>query len=231
MRTIGLIGGMSWESTIPYYRLINEYVREHRGGHHSAELILISVDFHAFEARLRAADWGGIASRLIDAARRLETAGADLLILCTNTMHRVAPEIALAVGIPLLHILDPTVEAMHAARLTKIGLLGTRFTMEQDFYRDRLAARHGLEVIVPESADRDVVHRIIFEELTQGRILEASRVAYRRVIETLVARGAQGIVLGCTELAMLIGPDDTAVPVFDTTSLHARGAAEYALAP
>ena len=229
MKTIGLIGGMSWESTIPYYRLINEFVRARRGGHHSAELILVSVDFHEFEAMLRAGDWAGIASRLTGAARKLEAAGADLLVLCTNTMHKVAPEIAAAVAIPLLHILDPTVDAIHAANLRSVGLLGTRFTMEQDFYRDRLASRHGLQVLVPEPVDREVVNRVIFEELTQGRVLDGSRAAYRRDIAALVARGAQGIVLGCTEIAMLIGPGDAGVPVFDTTALHAEHAAEYAL--
>ena len=206
MKTLGLIGGMSWESTIPYYRIINETVRERLGGLHSARLILYSVDFHAIERLQQAGAWDDAGRMLADAARSLEAAGAQGLALCTNTMHKVAPAIAAAVTIPLLHIADPTAAAIRRAGLTTVGLLGTRFTMEQDFYRRRLTDRHGLTVIVPEPADRETVHRVIYEELCLGQVREDSRAHYRRIIQQLVEVGAEGIILGCTEIALLVGP-------------------------
>lgn len=229
MKTIGLIGGMSWESTLPYYRSINETVRALRGGLHSAKLVLVSVDFDEVERLQRAGDWDSAGLLLADCARSLERAGADFIVLCTNTMHKVAPAIEAATGIPLFHIADPTAEAIRAAGLRKVGLLGTRFTMEQDFYRARLETLHALEVVVPEESGRALVHRVIYEELCQGKVLDASREAYRAVIRELVERGAEAVILGCTEIALLVGPEDSPVPVFDTTALHARKAAEFAL--
>jgi aspartate racemase len=230
VQTIGLIGGMSWESTIPYYRKINECVRERLGGLHSARLVLYSVDFHEVERLQHAGDWDAAGALLAAAARALQSAGADFLVVCTNTMHKVAPAIEAAVSIPLLHIADPTAARIRAAGLDKVGLLGTRFTMEQAFYRERLRRRHGIEVLVPAAADIDVVHRVIYDELCLGRVLDASRDAYRRIIADLVARGAQAVILGCTEISMLVGPADAPVPVFDTTAIHAQAAAERALA-
>lgn len=230
MKTIGLIGGMSWESTVPYYRIVNQAVRERLGGLHSARAILYSVDFEDLEPRLRAGQWEEIGRSLAGAARALEGAGADFLVLCTNTMHRVAGEIEAAVAIPLLHIAEPTGEAVRRSGIAKVGLLGTRFTMEQGFLRERLRERHGLEVIVPGEADREMVNRVVFEELCLGRVLDASRAQYRRVIASLAASGAQGVIFGCTEIATLVGAGDSPVPVFDTTELHARAAVELALA-
>ena len=229
MKTIGLIGGMSWESTIPYYRHINETVKERLGGLHSARIVLVSVDFHDIEALMRAGNWDAVGSALAEAARTLAGAGADLIVLATNTMHRVAESIAAAVDVPLLHIVDPTAQAIKAAGLGRIGLIGTRFTMEEAFYRERLATRHGIKVLVPDEADRALVHRVIFEELCLGVTNPQSRDAYRAVMRKLVSRGAQGIILGCTEFSLLIGADDAQVPLFDTTGLHARAAADAAL--
>jgi aspartate racemase len=230
LKIIGLIGGMSWESTVPYYRQINETVKQHLGGLHSAKVVLYSVDFHEVERLQHAGDWDAAGVMLADAARSLQAAGADFLVLCTNTMHKVAPAIEAAVSIPLFHIADPTAEEIKRAGHTKIGLLGTRFTMEQAFYKERLRERHGLEVVVPQPADRDIVHRIIYEELCLGSIVDASRDEYRRVIAELVAQGAQAIILGCTEISLLVAQQDAAVPLFDTTAIHARKAAEWALA-
>jgi aspartate racemase len=229
MKTLGLIGGMSWESTIPYYRIINETVRERLGGLHSARLILYSVDFHAIERRQQAGTWDEAGTILADAARSLAAAGAEGLALCTNTMHKVAPAIESAVTIPLLHIADPTAAAVKQAGIRTVGLLGTRFTMEQDFYRGRLTAQHGLTVIVPDPADREIIHRIIYEELCQGDLRAKSRAQYREIMQRLVEAGAEGIILGCTEIALLVGPADAPVPLFDTTALHARSAALWAL--
>jgi len=229
MKTLGLLGGMSWESTVPYYRIINETVRERLGGLHSARLILYSVDFHAIERLQQAGAWDEAGRMLADAARSLEAAGAQGLALCTNTMHKVAPAIEAAVTIPLLHIADPTAAAVKAAGLHAVGLLGTRFTMEQDFYRGRLTDRHGLTVIIPDPADRAIVHRVIYEELCQGDLRAESRAQYREILQRLVETGAEGIILGCTEIALLVGPDDAPVPLFDTTALHARAAAAWAL--
>nr|WP_315427743.1 aspartate/glutamate racemase family protein [uncultured Albidiferax sp.] len=229
MKTIGLIGGMSWESTIPYYRAINETVKEKLGGLHSAKLVLVSVDFFEIERLQHAGDWDAAGALLADAARVLQRAGADCVVVCTNTMHKVAPAIEAAVSIPLLHIADPTAAAIQAAGLHTIGLLGTRFTMEQDFYKDRMQTRHGLRMLVPDAAGRDSVHRIIYEELCLGEILPASRQTYREVMAELVAQGAQAIILGCTEITLLVDASDASVPLFDTTAIHACSSAEWAL--
>lgn len=228
MRTLGLLGGMSWESTLPYYRIVNERVRQRLGGLHSAKLVLHSVDFAEIEALQRADDWDAAGALLVDAARGLRAAGAEGLVICTNTMHLVAPAIEAAVDLPLLHIADATAARIRAAGLTRIALLGTRFTMERDFYRRRIEAA-GIEVIVPEAAQREVVHRVIYEELCLGRILDASREAYRGIIEDLIARGAQGVILGCTEIGLLVGEGDATVPLFDTARIHAEAAADWSL--
>lgn len=229
MKTIGLIGGMSWESTALYYKIINQTVAQSLGGLHSAKIILYSVDFDPIERLQRAHQWEQAGALLGAAAARLEAAGADLLVLCTNTMHKVAPAIAASVAIPLLHIADPTAQAIAASGLRRVGLLGTRFTMEQPFYRARLEQQFDFQVLVPDAADMETVHRIIFEELCLGVVKDESRAAYRRVMAALVAQGAQCIILGCTEITMLVTPDDAAVPLFDTTDLHARAAALLAL--
>ena len=230
MKTIGLLGGMSWESTVPYYRLINEGVKARLGGLHSARLVLVSVDFHDIEVLQHAGRWDEAGALLADGARSLERAGADCVVLATNTMHKVAPAIESAVAIPLLHIADPTARAIAADGRRRIGLIGTRFTMEQDFYRGRLEARHGLEVLVPEEDDRADIHRIIYDELCQGVIRDESRTIYRHAMARLVERGAQGLILGCTEISLLVGADDAAVPLYDTTALHAQAAVAFALA-
>jgi len=229
MKTLGLLGGMSWESTVPYYRLINEAVRDRLGGLNSAPLLLASVNFAEVEALMRADRWDDAGELLGRHAAVLERAGAEGLVLCTNTLHKVAPVIERAVRIPLLHIVEPTAAAVSQAGLTRVGLLATRFTMESAFYVDRLRA-HGLEVVVPGAPDRSEVHRIIFEELCVGQVRADSRRKYQGVIERLRADGAQGIVLGCTEIAMLITPADSGLPLFDTTSLHAAYAVDWALA-
>ena len=231
MKTIGLIGGMSWESTVPYYRLINETVKEKLGGLHSARLVLYSMDFHDVERMQQSGDWAAAGALLAEAARALQAAGADCIVVCTNTMHKVAEFIVAAVNIPLLHIADPTADAVKRAGHATVGLIGTRFTMEQDFYRDRLTKEHGLTVLTPNEYDRNIVHRIIYDELCLGKILDESRNEYRRIMAALVAEGSQAIILGCTEISLLVGTSDATVPLFDTTYLHARGAAEWALAP
>lgn len=230
MKTIGLVGGMSWESSLHYYRLINEGVRRRLGGLHSARLLLYSVDFAPIERMQAEERWDDAAEVLVDAARRLQAGGADFLVLCTNTMHRVAERIEAAAAIPLVHIADAAAVAIKRARIGRVGLLGTRFTMEQPFYRRRLADRHAIEVLTPAEPDRALVHRVIYDELCRGRIEAASRAELRRIAAALVDAGAEGIVLGCTELMMLLGPDDVPVPVFDTTALHAAAAVERALA-
>ena len=229
MKTLGLLGGMSWESTIPYYRIINETVRERLGGLHSARMILYSVDFADIERRQQAGAWDEAGTLLADAARALEAAGAEGLVLCTNTMHKVAPAIESAVTIPWLHIADPTAAAVKQAGFHTVGLLGTRFTMEQDFYRGRLTAQHGLTVIIPDPADRAIVHRVIYKELCQGDLRAESRAQYRQIMQRLINAGAEGIILGCTEIALLVRPEDAPVPLFDTTQLHAHSAARWAL--
>lgn len=220
---------MSWESTVPYYRLVNETVRDRLGGLHSAKIVLYSVDFHEVERLQHAGDWHAAGLMLADAARSLHAAGADFLVLCTNTMHKVAPAIEAAVPIPLFHIADPTAEEIkqHGHRL--VGLLGTRFTMEQSFYRDRLQTRHGIEVLVPSATDRDTIHRVIYDELCLSKILDVSRDAYRRIIGQLVENGAQAVILGCTEISLLVHAGDASVPLYDTTAIHARKAAIWAM--
>lgn len=229
MKTIGLIGGMSWESTVSYYRLINEGMKKRLGGFHSAKIILYSVDFHEIEVLQHENKWDEAGILLADTARALAVAGADFLLICTNTMHKVAPAIEAAVSIPLLHIADATAAEIKQAGLTTVGLLGTRFTMEQAFYRDRLQQQHGLNVLVPGEADRAIVHRVIYEELCMGETTTAARENYRRIIAELVAQGAQAIILGCTEISLLVSQQDSAVPLFDTTSIHASHAVEQAL--
>ncbi|MBK8067500.1 MAG: aspartate/glutamate racemase family protein [Rhodanobacteraceae bacterium] len=229
MKLIGLIGGMSWESTESYYRLINQAVKARLGGLHSARLVLYSVDFHEIEVLQRAGDWDTAGRLLADAARSLQAAGAEAIVLCTNTMHKVAAAIEATVAVPLLHIADATAAAIVAAGHTRVGLLGTRFTMEEAFYRDRLIDRHDLDVLVPAAAEREDVNRIIYQELCLGVIREESRARYREVISNLVAAGAQAVILGCTEISLLVSAADASVPLFDTTALHARAAVGFAL--
>ena len=229
MKTIGLIGGMSWESTVPYYQTVNEVVKERLGGLHSAKVLLYSVDFAEIEACQASGDWARSAEILGEAAKALEGAGADFLVICTNTMHKVAPEIAARVSIPILHIADATADALEAAGIRRVALLGTRYTMTQDFYKQRLLDR-GFEVLVPGGKDIEMVNRVIYEELCLGVIRDESRAAYQAVIQKLQAAGAEGVILGCTEIGLLIHPEDSPIPVFDTTAIHARAAAERALA-
>lgn len=229
MKIVGLLGGMSWESTVPYYRILNQTVGRRLGGLHSAKILLYSVDFQEIETLQHAGDWARAGEILADAGRRLAEAGADFLVLCTNTMHKVAPEIERAAGIPLLHIADATAEAVRRAGVGTVGLLGTRFTMEQEFYRGRLE-ENGLRVLVPDAEDRETVHRVIYDELCRGEIRDASRSAFEAILRRLVAAGAEGVVLGCTEIGLLVGPESSPVPLFDTTEIHALTAASRALA-
>ena len=228
-KVIGLIGGMSWESSAAYYRIINQLARARLGGLRSARCLLWSFDFGEIEALQQAGRWDDAAAAMIMAAQRLERGGADFVVICTNTMHRVADQVQASVGLPLLHIADPTAARIKAAGLTRVGLLGTAFTMEGAFLKGRLADRHGLDVLVPGDDDRALVHRVIYEELVQGRVDAPSRQAYREVIARLVERGAEGVILGCTEIMLLVGPEDSAVPLFDTTALHAEAAVDLAL--
>lgn len=229
MKTLGLIGGMSWESTVPYYRQINQQINQRLGGLHSAKIILYSVDFQQIEALQRSGDWQQAGRILAEAAQALQHAGAEGLVLCTNTMHKVADAILAATPLPFLHIADATAQQIQQQGLRRIGLLGTRFTMEQDFYKSRLAAQD-IEVIIPDQAGRGLVHQVIYEELCRGQIHPASRLAYQQIIADLVAQGAEGVILGCTEIGLLVQPEDAAVPLFDTTAIHARTAADWMLA-
>jgi len=230
VKTIGLLGGMSWESSIVYYRIINQSVKRQLGGLHSAKCLMVSVDFAEIEALQHADQWEALTQMMIDAARVLETGGADLLVICTNTMHRMAGEIQAALNIPLLHIADAAGDAITAQGLTKVGLLGTRFTMEGDFYRSKLEQDHGLGVLIPSEVERETIHRIIYDELVRGEIKEHSRTAYLDVIDHLQANGAQGIILGCTEIPLLVRQCDVPIPIFDTTTLHAEAAVTWTLA-
>ncbi|MFC5473354.1 aspartate/glutamate racemase family protein [Paraherbaspirillum soli] len=230
MRTIGMIGGMSWESSVEYYRLLNQGSKALLGGHHNARSLMLTVNFHDIEQLQHQGRWDALAEHMADAARQLAAGGADCIILCTNTMHKVWPAIEQAVAIPVLHIADPTAAAIKRAGLSRVGLLGTRFTMEQDFYRGRLEAMHGLQVLVPEEADRALVHSVIYDELCHGRINDASRAEFQRVIQGFKEQGAQGVVLGCTEIMLLIKPEDSALPTFDTTALHVQAALQWATA-
>ncbi|KPV50143.1 hypothetical protein SE17_28680 [Kouleothrix aurantiaca] len=229
MRTIGLLGGMSWESSSEYYRLINQHIQQRLGGLHSAQCVMYSVDFAQVEELQHRGAWDEAGALLADAAQRLERAGADIVVLCTNTMHKIAPAIEAAIAIPLLHIADPTAHAITRDGIRVVGLLGTRFTMEQEFYKGRLVAQHGLDVLVPPADQQTVVHRIIYEELCLGRIVPESRQVYQTIMAELVEAGAQGIILGCTEIGLLVQENETAVPVFDTTKLHAEAAVDFAL--
>ena len=228
MKTIGLLGGMSWQSTLDYYRTINEGVTRTLGGLHSAKIAMYSVDFEPIERLQRQGDWQATAKILSAAARQVQAAGADFMLLCTNTMHKVAPEIEAAIQIPLLHIADATAEALLAENFKTVGLLGTSFTMEQDFYTGRLTNRYGLQVLVPNSEDRQVVHHVIYQELCLGMTQPGSKAEYLRIIDALIAQGAEAIILGCTEIGTLIKPGDTRVRIFDTTAIHAAKAVAYA---
>ncbi|MBE3129524.1 MAG: aspartate/glutamate racemase family protein [Acidobacteria bacterium] len=229
MRTLGLIGGMTWHSTADYYRLINTGVQEKLGGSHSADLLLLSIDFEPIEDMQGRGDWAGMGKLMGEWARRLEAAGAEGLVICANTMHKLAESVAGAVSIPLIHIADATAGAVTKKGLATVGLLGTRYTMELDFYRGRLEKAHGLKVIIPEEPGRTAVHDIIYKELAQGIVRDESRRAYAAVIRDLERRGAQGVILGCTEIPLLIKAADSPIPVFDTTALHAAAAVEFAL--
>jgi aspartate racemase len=228
MKTIGLLGGMSWESSALYYQLINEAFRDQLGGLHSAKIVMASVDFAEIEHLQAIGDWATAGHILADHSRRLEAAGADFLVLCTNTMHKVAPDIENAVSIPLLHLADTTARAVVEGGITTIALLGTAFTMEQDFYKDRVAA-HGLTVILPDADQRAVIHRVIYDELVVGIVSDASREQYVDIIASLEQRGAEGVILGCTEIELLIGEHDSPLPIFATTRLHAEAAVKMAL--
>lgn len=229
MKTIGLVGGMSWESTSEYYCIINEAIRDKLGGLHSAEIVLYSVDFQGIEQLQHEGKWDEAANLMIDAARRVERGGADFVVICTNTMHKMANEVAANINIPLLHIADATAEKIVSLGFKKIALLGTKFTMEQDFYKGCLAKKHGLDVLIPDEAGRQVIHDIIYKELCLGKTENSSREQLKVIIENLIDDGAQGIILGCTELPLLIKQHDCPVPLFDTTKIHAQAAVEYAL--
>ncbi|WP_108125644.1 aspartate/glutamate racemase family protein [Saccharospirillum mangrovi] len=230
MKTIGLLGGMSWESTAGYYRAINEGVKAQLGGLHSAQIALYSVDFAPIEQLQHAGDWDATAQLLSEAALKVQSAGADALLICTNTMHKVAPQIEAALDIPLIHIADATAQVLLDQGVKRVGLLGTAFTMEQAFYKGRLAERFGLDVVVPNDADRALVHEVIYQQLCLGDIRAASRDAYIRIIEALARDGAEAVILGCTEIGMLVSQSDTAVPLVDTTAIHAEAAVAFVLA-
>ena len=231
MKTIGLIGGMSWESTVGYYREINEGIKRRLGGLHSARIVLYSVDFDPIEKLQHEGDWDSTGDMLADAARSVEKGGADFLLICTNTMHKVSDQVERAVEIPLLHIADATADVLVEAGVKKVGLLGTAFTMEQDFYKGRLAGKYGLDVVVPDTPDRKLVHDIIYQELCLGIFKESSKQEYIRIVDKLTEMGAEGVILGCTEIGMLISQKDTTATLYDTTKIHAAQAVEWAVAP
>ena len=229
MKTIGLIGGMSWESSLEYYRIINETVREQLGGLHSARIVMHSFDFAQIAELQNKGDWNQAAKLLADAAKRLEQAGAEVLVICTNTMHKSADHVQENVHIPLLHIADATAEQIKARELKKVGLLGTKFTMEEDFYKGRLSDKHGIEVIIPDEHERQIINQIIFDELCVGQIKQDSKENFRRIMQNLAENGAEGIILGCTEICLLVEQQDVEIPLFDTTTIHATSAARFAL--
>jgi aspartate racemase len=229
MKTIGLLGGMSWQSTLGYYKAINEGVNDALGGLHSAKIALYSVDFDPIEQLQHAGDWDGTAKILSEAAKSIESAGADFLLICTNTMHKVAPEIEAAVQIPLLHIADATAEVLVEEKIRTVGLLGTAFTMEQEFYKGKLMNDHGLQVLVPNEVDREIVHRVIFKELCLGKTETRSKAEFLRIINALAAQGAEAVILGCTEIGMLVNQVDTNIKLLDTSAIHAAKAVEYAI--
>ena len=228
MKTVGLIGGMSWESTVTYYQLLNEGIKDALGGLHSAKVLLYSVDFFEIEALMSRGEWDEAANQLGNVAARLEQAGADMILICTNTLHKVAPQVQAKIGVPLVHIAGAAAEALLSQGITRVGLLGTKYTMTQEFYRDKLVER-GIEVLIPEGDDIDLVNRVIFEELCLGIVKEESRAEYLRVIAALQRRGAQGILLGCTELGLIVAKKDVLLPLFDTTEIHAKKALTLAL--
>ena len=229
MKTIGLLGGMSWESTVGYYQAINKGIKESLGGLHSAKIAMYSVDFDPIEKLQHSGDWEGTAKILIDGAKNIQAAGADVLLICTNTMHKVAPHIEKAIDIPLLHIADATAEALIEKGIKTVGLLGTAFTMEEDFYRGRLTENYGLTVLIPNKADRKIVHNVIYKELCLGHSLPTSKAEYLRIIESLANQGAEAVILGCTEIGMLVDQKDTEITLFDTTYIHAKKAVEWAI--
>ena len=229
MKKIGLLGGMSWESTVEYYRAINQGVKAQLGGLHSAEIVMRSIDFAPLEEMQAQEDWESASNMMVEAAQSIVAGDADCLLICTNTMHKVAPTIEAILEIPLLHIADATAQALLADGYTKVGLLGTAFTMEQDFYKGRLQDKYGLEVIIPHQDQRDVVHNVIYQELCQGAIIKESRDAYLSIIQSLAMRGAQAIILGCTEIGLLVSQSDSDIPLVDTTAIHARAAVDFAL--
>lgn len=230
MKTIGLIGGMSWESSIEYYRIINQTVSHKLGGLHSAKSVMVSLDFAEIETLQHQGEWQQAARLMIAAAQSVQDGGADFVIICTNTMHKLADEVQKRIRIPLLHIADATAQRIKGQGLKKVGLLGTQFTMEEGFYKDRLTQSHGLEVIIPTRQEREIVHRVIYDELCLGQIKQASKDEYLRIMDHLVQRGAQGLILGCTEISLLVGQADCPIALFDTTQIHAVAAVEYALA-
>lgn len=229
MKTIGLLGGMSWESTVTYYQTINALVKQQLGGFHSAKILLYSVNFDPIEKLQHKGDWAGTAEILTKAAMNLENGGADFLLICTNTMHRVAPQIQESLTIPILHIADATAEELKKSKINKVGLLGTAFTMEHDFYKGRLREKHGLKVITPDQEDRTLVHDVIYNELCMGKFNENSKNAYMQVIEKLKESGAEAVILGCTEIALLVGKEKTSIPMFDTAKIHAQQSVKLAL--
>lgn len=229
MKTIGLIGGMSWESSLEYYRIINETVREYLGGLHSAQIVMHSFDFAEIAELQHAGNWDQAAKSLTGAAKRLEQAGADVLVICTNTMHKSADQVQENVHVPLLHIADATAEQVKARGLMKVGLLGTKFTMEDNFYKGRMSDKHGIEVIVPDEHERQIINQVIFDELCIGQVKQASKEKFRTIMQNLAENGAEGIILGCTEICLLVDQQDAQVPVFDTTAIHATSAALFAL--
>jgi len=229
MKTIGLLGGMSWESTVGYYQAINKGVKESLGGLHSAKIAMYSVDFSQIEKLQHSGDWGGTAEILIDAAKNVQAAGADVLLICTNTMHKVAPQIENAIDIPLLHIADATAEVLVEKGIKTVGLLGTAFTMEQDFYKGRLINNYGLTVHIPTEADREIIHNVIYKELCLGKVNPSSKIEYLRIIEDLANQGAEAVILGCTEIGLLVNQTDTDITLLDTTYIHAKKAVEYAI--
>ena len=229
MKMIGLIGGMSWESSLEYYRIINQIVKEKLGEPHSAKCIMYSVDFAEYEKLQHEGKWEELTEKMVDIGRKLESAGSDLVLICTNTMHKMAPQVQESIQVPLLHIADAAADEIKSRDMKKVGLLGTKFTMEQDFYKKRIKDCYGIEVIIPEQEERDIVHKVIYKELISGIINESSRKKFQKIIENLKLRGAEGVILGCTEIPLLIKDKDSAIPVFDTTMLHARKAVNLAL--
>lgn len=229
MKTIGLIGGMSWESSLEYYRIINEKVKKELGGLHSARSIMYSVDFEEIEALQHQGEWDELTKMMINAAKNLEKAGAEMVLICTNTMHKMADDVQSSIAVPLLHIADAAAEVIQKRGLKRLGLLGTRFTMEQDFYKGRLAEKYDIDILIPDDADREIIHTIIYNELCLGEIRESSRNEYLRIIENLVRDGAEGIILGCTEIPLLVKQEDISVPVLDTATIHAESAVMKAL--